>query len=324
MLAVGPSARLAAWVLERVAACDEDLPERVGAGPSQLREACELALTPPFFAGRRIVAAWRTSALSGQEGRGQEERRLEAQALLDYLERPPADATLFVWAAQADQRLAPVRRAAQRGWLVSTDPGKDILPWLEELARRADVTLAPQASRAFAESGLDLDSVATAVETAALATQVGSPIAADVARWVAPPAVEVRVFALTDAILQRRPAAVGQVLRQLVAQGEQPLGLLGLVLHQLRQLVAARAELASGRSPRELPQVLGAHPFVAQKLVAASPGWSRAAIAEAFRELLRCDLALKSGGSQVLALELGLLRVAGLGRGDHRRSKALT
>ena len=310
VLVVGASATLAEWALSLVAADDAAGVERVGAGEGQLREACELALTPPFFFGRRIVAAWRAGALSGQEGRGARERQLEAQALLDYVEHPPDGATLFVWAAQADQRLAPVRRAASRGWLLAADPGKELAPWLRELGLREGVALSPQATRAFLESGLELDSLATALRTAAMATPDGAEVAGDVAAWAAPPSAEMRVFALTDAILQRRESGVGQVLRQLTAQGEAPLGLLGLVARQMRQLATVRAELAAGRPPQELAQILGAHPFVAQKLREVAPHWSEAAVAQAFRELLRCDLALKSGGSQSLALELGLVRVA--------------
>ncbi len=314
VLCTGPSSWLAETALSLVAAGREETVERVGAGEGQLREACELAATPSFFEERRLVAAWRAGALTGQEGRGARERALESQTLLAYIERPPAQATLFVWAPAADRRLAPVRRAAERGWLLSADVGRDISPWLVELARRQGLRLSPAATRAFLASGLDLDSLATALRTAELATEEGSPISGETAAWAAPPQVEMRVFALTDAILQRRPASVATAVGHLTATGEAPLGLLALVARQMRQLAAARAELAAGRPAGELAKVLGAHPFVAQKLAEAAPRWGPQVIAQAFRELLRCDLALKSGGSQAIALEIGLLRVAMAGR----------
>ena len=311
VLCVGPSATLAGMALSQLVKGREADVERVGAGDGQLREACELAATPSFFGDAGLVVAWRTQALTGQKGRGEQERALELRALADHMERPPRGATLFVWAPEADGRLAPVRRAVERGWLLPADAGKELGAWLGELARQAGVKLPPQATQAFLASGLDLDSLATALGTAELAMDEGSPITADVAAWAAPPAVELRVFALTDAILQRRPTGVATVLGQLLGQGEAPLGLLALVARQLRQLAAARAELAAGRSAQELAKIIGAHTFVAQKLCQAAPLWSQAGIVAAFRELLRCDLALKSGGSQPLALELGLMRVAG-------------
>ena len=314
VLCTGLSAWLAQLALARATAGREDGVERVEAGDGQLREACELAATPSFFGGRRLVAAWRTSALSGQEGRGAQQRELETRALLAYMERPSAEATLFVWAPTADRRLGPVRRAVERGWLLEADVGRDLPSWLQETARSQGVALTPAATRAFLESGLDLDHLATALAAAELATDVGQPVSGETAVWAAPPQVEMRVFALTDAILQRRPAGIADAARQLTAMGEAPLGLLALVTRQMRQLASARAELAAGRPAAELPKVLGAHPFVAQKLAEAAPRWSAQAIAQAFGELLRCDVALKSGGSQAIALELGLLRVAMAGR----------
>jgi DNA polymerase-3 subunit delta len=314
VLCTGPSAWLAELALGRMAAGCAEGAERVESGDEQLREACELAATPSFFGGRRLVAAWRTGALSGQEGRGAQQREREMQALLAYMERPGAEAKLFVWAPAADRRLGPVRRAMERGWLLEADVGRDTPAWLQELAKLRDVTLTPAATQAFLQSGLDLDSLATALAAAALATDEGQPVSGATAAWAAPPQVEMRVFALTDAILQRRPAGVAEAARQLTAAGEAPLGLLALVTRQLRQLASARAELAAGRPAGELPKVLGAHPFVAQKLAEAAPRWNALAIAQAFRELLRCDVALKSGGSQAIALELGLLRVAMAGR----------
>lgn len=310
VLCIGPSATLAELAVSLLAEAPEAGVERIGAGEGQLREACELAATPSFFGERRLVVAWRTPALLAQEGRGARERALEAQALLGYIEHPPAQGALFVWAVEADRRLGPVRRAGERGWLLSADVGRDAGLWLSELAQRERVALTGSATRAFLESGQDLDSLSTALCTAALAVEDGQPITAEVAAWAAPPETEMRVFALTDAILQRRPAGVAQALRQLAAQGEAPLGLLGLVARQMRQLASARAELAAGRTATEIAKLIGAHPFVAQKLVEAAPHWSAKGVAAAFAELLRCDSALKAGGSQAVALELGLLRVA--------------
>jgi len=310
VLSVGPSATLARMALGLLAAGREAGLERVDSGDGQLREACELCLTPSFFGERRLVAAWRTAALTGQEGRGARERLLEAEALRTFIDRPPADATLFVWAPEADRRLAPVRRAAERGWLLAADVGRDLAAWLAELARRDGITFTPQATRAFLESGEDLDSLATALAVATLATEEGLPVSGETAAWAAPARPEMRVFALTDAILQRRPAGVAQSIGQLTAQGEAPLGLLALVARQLRQLASARAELAAGRTAPEIAKLLGAHPFVAQKLCEAAPRWSPRAVSAAFSELLRCDVALKSGGDQAVALELSLLRVA--------------
>ncbi len=314
VLCVGPSATLAGLALDLLASGREADLERVFAGEGQLREASELCLTPSFFGEGRLVAAWRTAALSGHEGRGARERALESEALSDFIERPPAGATLFVWAPEADRRLAPVRRAGERGWLLEADVGGELAAWLAELALRDGVALTAQATQALLASGLDLDSLATALKAAALATEEGRPVSGETVVWAAPAQGEMRVFALTDAILQRRLAGVAQAVGRLTAQGEAPLGLLALVARQMRQLASVRAELGAGFTPPEIAKRVGAHPFVAQKLCEAAPRWSREAIAGAFAELLRCDVALKSGGDQAVALELGLLRMVRLAR----------
>jgi len=312
VLCVGPSATLAELALARIGEGFPDGAERVGAGERQLREAAELVLTPSFFGEPRLVAAWRTTALSGQEGRGAQARSQEAQALLEVLEHPPREGTLFVWAVEADRRLGPVKRAVERGALLTADVGKDLAPWLGEIARREGAPLSPQAARVFIDSGQDIDALRSAVAVAAAATPDGEAVTPEVAQWAAPPVGELRVFALTDAILQRRPAGVALSLGRLLQQGEAPLGMLALVARQMRQLASVRAELAAGRRPSEIAQALGAHPFVAQKLCEVAPRWDAAAVRAAFHEMLRCDLALKRPGKDAVALELHLLRVAGL------------
>jgi len=313
---VGTSAVLAELALEEVSLPGDEV-ERVGASDGQLREACELASTPSWFDLRRLVAAWRCEALSGAQGRGAAERQLEAQALADYLAHPRAGATLFVFAPAVDRRLAAVRRAQEAGALLDATPPqreREREAWhaayLEEFARREGVRLTRGAQRALLESGLELDGLVSALRVTALAVDGQEPVDEATAAWAAPPSGELKVFALTDALLQRRPAAVLLALDRLLAERQQPIGLLGLVTSQLRQLAAVRAELAQGRPPAELAQALSLHPFVAQKLAQAAPRWPRERIAFAFRELLRCDVALKSGGGAAQTLEISLARVA--------------
>ncbi len=281
---------------------------RVGPGPGQLREAVELWETPSWFGTPRLVVAWGVEALA-PNARATKERDAELAALERALQAAPAaQDRLLVFAPQADRRLRPVRLAQERGGLVDASPPgeREYGAWVRHLAAAEGTVLTPQSGRAYEESALDLLSLRGALSAGALCAD-GQPISEEVARWAAPPGGELKVFALTDALLGRDPGGIAAAVPRLLLQGESPIGLVALAARQVRLLARALALRAQGVAPQEWQAQLGVHPFVARKIQDASRRWLPADVTAALRALLRCDIGLKSGGAAESTLLLGLI-----------------
>ncbi len=280
---------------------------RVAAGPQQLREAVELCETPSWFDAPRLVVAWGVEALSAS-ARATKEREAELAALERLLQAPPAPGRLLLWAPEADRRLRAARMLQERGALLDASPPgeREYAAWVRHLAAREGLVLAPGGLRAYEESQLDLLGLAAALRVGALASE-GGPLGEETARWAAPPGGDLKVFALTDALLSRDLAGLSSAVPRLLAQGESPIGLVALAARQLR-LLARALGLRAGNVPQDRwQQELGVHPFVARKIADASRLWPLEDLHRAFRELLACDLRLKSGGAAEPTLLLSLI-----------------
>ncbi|MDA8346999.1 MAG: DNA polymerase III subunit delta [Thermaerobacter sp.] len=280
---------------------------RVAAGPGQLREAVELWQTPSWFDAPRLVVAWGVEALA-PSARATKEREAELAALERLIQGPTGQDRLLLWAPEADRRLRPVRLLQERGALLDASPPteREYGAWVRHLAAAEELSLTPQAARAYEESALDLLALRAALRVGALYAD-DAPLHEDVARWAAPPGGELKVFALTDALLGRDAGGLSTAVPRLLAQGESPIGLVALAARQLRLIARALALRAQGVPQQEWPSRLGVHPYVASKIADASRRWAERDLRRAFRALLNCDLSLKSGGAAETSLLLGLM-----------------
>lgn len=306
----GADPLLADWAIAALPAEEFDV-ERVGPGPSQLREAVELVGTPSFFGTRRLVIATGVQALAAQGRLSQRDRDEELEALQRYAEAPSPASRLVIVAPSVDRRRRLFLDLDRAGAALACDPpeAKEAEPWLLYLADRLGIRLSPAARAAYLRSDLDLMGLSQALMASQLAIAEGAEVPGEVALWAAPPSLDMRVFALTDAMLMRQTGDALRAAENLLRQDESPIGLVALVARQFRLLTQAQALSQKGAHGDEVARALGVHPFVARKIVEALPRWPRADVEQAFEELLRCDIALKSGAPQATALELALLRI---------------
>lgn len=283
---------------------DED---RVVAGPAQLREAAELCETPSWFGKPRLVVAWGVQALA-PNARATKEREEELAALERLIQHHAGEDRLLLWAPEADKRLRSMRLLAERGAVLdASPPERDYALWVRHLAKEEGVSLSSGAQRAYEESSLDLLALRSALRVGALASEEGAPVSSETARWAAPPGGELKVFALTDALLTRDEGGLALATPRLLRQGESPIGLVALAARQLRLLARALGLQAQGVPPAQWQERLGVHPFVARKIAQSCARWRAEDLRAAFAALLDCDLRLKSGGPQEVNALLGLL-----------------
>lgn len=210
------------------------------------------------------------------------DRQLDAVAAA--LAEVPPDLTLVMIArAKAPPKL---RRAveAQEGEVHEFEAPKarDLPRLLVADAQRLGYRLEPAAARILVERmGASSLRLRNELERLALWAGEGGEVTADDLAAIVSDTSEAAVWSLSDALLERDPAAALRIGERLIAQGENVTGLVYGLASRLRKACAAAAQLAEGVPPKQVESSLGMHPYAARQLVShlrdADPGRLREA-----------------------------------------------
>ncbi|HTP07526.1 MAG TPA: DNA polymerase III subunit delta, partial [Anaerolineae bacterium] len=121
------------------------------------------------------------------------------------------------------------------------------------------------------------------------------------------------VFDLVDALGKRDGKRAIHELHHLLDQGENPLGLLAMIVRQYRLLILVKELQTRSLSPDAIAKELGQHPFVIKKLSEQARNYRDITQLETiYRRLLDIETEIKTGQtSDVLALDLLVAGIAG-------------
>jgi hypothetical protein len=195
----------------------------------------------------------------------------------------------------------------------------DQLPrWIEARANLAGARIEPAAVAALASAlGPDTDRIEQ--ELAKLAAYAkGAAVAASDVRNLVAGAIETEIFDLTRAVVRRDVRTAVDTLERLLAEGNAPLQILGLLLWQFRVLLFAsrmKTTADAERAARAIRSSAGA--------IARWQGEARrvghADVTRAYEALYATDLAIKQGRTEPeTALMLCVLDLCGVPNADPR------
>lgn len=281
-------------------------------GTAELKELVE---TYPFMGGKNLVIIRGTQLFrSGrkaeaeteqEEGRDGSDKRLPE--LLEHL--PEYSHLVFVTTEAADKRRRLYKTVERIGAVVDLSPikAKDLRPWIAGLAAEqgkklagdaaeyflAAVSLMPQVSLGFLEGEL----------TKAVLYAKGTTITRQDLAAVMASLPEISVFAMIEALSQKQTGRALGLLRQELAAGENAIRLLNLLVRQVRMLWQAHELAAGGLDSRQIAETLGVPPFVGEKLLRQSRGFSKQILEGAMTALAAADRDLKLGRTDAFALE---------------------
>jgi DNA polymerase-3 subunit delta len=121
------------------------------------------------------------------------------------------------------------------------------------------------------------------------------------------------VFDLVDALGKRDGKRAAHELHHLLDQGENPLGLLAMIVRQYRLLILVKERQAQNMTPDAMAKELKQHPFVIKKLNEQARNYRDITQLETiYRRLLDIETEIKTGQtSDVLALDLLVAGLAG-------------
>jgi DNA polymerase III subunit delta len=253
------------------------------------------ALTLPFLGGTRLVAVKHAQALPAKQN----------EALVAYLRAPNGSTCLLLLAdeplqAQRDRREHWLLGAVPARMVIEVSPrkGSELPRWLQQRARRDGIEVDENAARLLAQLvGDDLASLLAETHKAALA---GGPdnrrVSVAQVRAVVGAHRLSGIFELTNAVERGQVGPALTALVSLLAAGEEPLRLLGLLTTNLRTTWTIKDAVAQGQSAEQIARALRRPRPVVDTLVARA---AAVPVAELARRLQRCwavEQRLKSGG----------------------------
>lgn len=276
----------------------------VGLNLGALEEACAAM---PFLAHRRLVVVDNVERLSQDKSwDGKRKERFfsllndlpesTAVVLIEYAELQSSKkednfkkrSPFYQW-AESNPNKAYIRKC-------SSPKSSAFLHWLMKRCKSLGGEIEPTAAHLLAELVAE-DLYLANQELTKLLDYVDRkrPIETNDVELLTPFHGQSDVFAMVDALGQRRGQEALQLLRRLL-EDKDPKYAFAMIVRQFRLLLQAREALDLGLNTQ---QVLRVHPFVVDKVSAQARNFSLADLERIYHKLLTIDLATKTGQAYV-------------------------
>lgn len=258
-------------------------------------EALQAACSLPFLAPKRMVIV--RGAIAGM-------KKDPEKLWLEGVKRVPESTILIFWETAEPAAVEKTALFKQLNGAADVHlypypqlDGSALAKWIAERAGLFGASIAPEAVRALMERvGADLWQLNG--ELGKLAGLAGTnPITAVMVRDLVRASFEGQIFELIDSISKREPREALRLLEQERQAGSDDFYLLSMLARQVRLLLGARALLDENprASGAEAAAALGAHAFVAGKVLAQARSFTMEDLRRTHALLYAYDAGLKSG-----------------------------
>ncbi len=170
----------------------------------------------------------------------------------------------------------------------------EMASWVNVFARKEGKRVSEEARHFLVSSSASLFDLKHNIEKAALFSGNSEEITMHHVEQTGARTREESVFSVMDAILAGNEKEALTGVTALLAQQEEPLGIIALLAKQYDSLLKILALKGEGKSDTELPKELGLHPFVAKKLIPIGRRLGPYSVIQALECLAEADFALKS------------------------------
>lgn len=168
--------------------------------------------------------------------------------------------------------------------------------WLAQRARQRKIKIEPAAAQALTELvGHNLRLLDQELSKLATYTANARAISAADVRLLVSAARERSVFEMIEALAGGNGKQAATLLQGLLAAGEQPLGILGMIAWQFRLLLQVKELMDQGNNQDAAGAILGQKPFTMKKAWPQAQRFSQATLEWAMERLLETDIAIKTG-----------------------------
>lgn len=291
---------------------------------SEMQHAAEAI---PFLADKRlvIVEGLLTRLASRKPKAGDDDAAPAGAAkdflngLIDYVPRLPETTRLvFVEFQPVNPKHPLIKLAEQQKGKTVLDcrqpPAGELPRWISERAKKRGGSIEPGAAQRLAAlSGGDLRRLDSEINKLLTYVNVQRSVTEKDVNLLVSDASTSSVFNLVDALGKRDGKRAIHELHHLLDQGENPLGLLAMIVRQYRLLILVKELQARNLPPDAMAKELGQHPFAIKKINEQARHYQDLSQLEViYRRLLEIETEIKTGQtSDVLALDLFVAGVAG-------------
>jgi DNA polymerase-3 subunit delta len=232
----------------------------------------------------------------------------EWKTLGDYIPMMPNTTILALVDGKIDRKNILLKRLALKAIVQEFPPlrGTELQQWIYSQVVKNGGDISPQAVRLLAElAGENLWVLVNEIEKLHLYAS-GRRIEGKDVRQITGYTREANVFAMVDAIVERRSPVAVQLLHQLLVEGMAPPYLLAMITRQIRLMVQTKVLGTQRLSPTERRSRLGLSPnYPIDRLLKQAAGYPMERLVEVYRRLLETDVSIKTGKwKDELALDL--------------------
>ncbi|SFW50372.1 DNA polymerase III subunit delta [Selenomonas ruminantium] len=267
--------------------------------------------TAPFFASKNVLLLQDTSLFKdkneGEEKKAGKDKKLE-RLLATLADMPEFSYVIFVQNGKADKRRKIYKTIEKNGMVLEAEAIRawNINDWLQGKLQTINKDMDREAMAYFSGvvstmQTISLEFLDREFDKLALFTQ-DRRITRELLEKVFAGLPEVSVFALLDAISERKAKKSLQLLRRQLNDGTYFTVILALLTRHVRQLWQAQVLQQQGIRGKALAKPLELNPFIAEKLGRAAMQFPAAVLKRNMLELIDADYFLKTGqaGDEVL------------------------
>lgn len=274
--------------------------------------------TASFFAEARVVIAKHAWFLTGARKKNKVDHQVDE--LLRYIQAPVEENVLIltVEAEKLDARKKVVKELKKKARVAAFPPldGKDLNRWVTKRIRQAGLKPDRQAAAALIQNvGSDLRLLSGEIEKLAVYVGNGGTLTPREIAELVPRTLEQDVFKLINQVAQRRTAAALAIFYDLLANREEPIRILSLIIHQFRILLQVKVLAEEGKTEREMASLLGLHPYPVKLAMQQGRSFSEEVLRNLLGRSIAADHDIKKGRiDKVLAVERLLLSLETMGK----------
>lgn len=301
------------WIQQRVTADDANEWSRtvMDLEETAIQDVVREVETASFFAEARVVVAKHAWFLTGTNKKSKVDHRLEE--LSRYIQTPMEENVLIltVEAEKLDNRKKLVKELKKTVRVAAFPPleAKDLERWVSKRIRQAGLHPQPQAvDTLIRHIGSDLRLLDAEIRKLSTYVGAGGTLTPAGVKELVPRTLEQDVFQLTDRVAQRRTGEALAIFYDLLANREEPIRILALVIRQFRLLLQVKVLARQGKGEREIASLLGVHPYPVKLALKQGRSFPEEILRTLLERSIAADREIKSGRiDKVLAVERLLL-----------------
>ncbi|SHE65564.1 DNA polymerase III, delta subunit [Seinonella peptonophila] len=262
-----------------------------------IEKVIEEAETAPFLSAQRLIVATNAWFLTGSKKNNHVHHHTDQ--LLQYLEHPVSTSVLVlvVPSDQLDRRKKLVKQLQKQAEVCEFNSlsGAGLKKWVMKQCKQYQVSITDEACQQLIDLvGNDLFSLHQECVKCATYVGAGETIEREQVQKLVPRSLEQNVFQLVGQLVERRLDNVLKIWYDLLAQKEEPIRIMALILRQIRLLLHVKLLLEQGKSEREIAKQLQSHPYPVKLAAQQGKKYAEQTLRKLMLEALTADQQMKT------------------------------